>query len=76
VGEFDLSKAHLKDKPVFQPFRVPGQGEALQKARLKPQEELLLIEKRGSVKSFLIKQMAYHHIAQGEAGGEPYLISF
>ena len=37
---------------------------------------LLLMERDGAAIAFLARQMAYHHVAQGEFAGEPYLISF
>ena len=76
MRDFDLSLARLHGKPRFQPFAASARGEALAKAQLHPDEALLLMERAGTVKSFLLKQMTYHHIAQGEANGEPYLISF
>jgi len=76
MSDFDLSLARLHGKPRFEPFATPNRGEALAKAQLHPDEALLLMERNGVVKTFLLKQMTYHHIAQGEANGEPYLISF
>ena len=75
ISEFDLSSAVLQDKPAIEPFAVPDRGRPLQAAALKPAEGLLLIERGGIVKTFLLKQMVYHHIAHGEIAGEPYLIS-
>ena len=76
MDDFNLSLARLHGKARFAPFAVPNRGEALADAQLHPDEALLLMERNGLVKTFLLKQMTYHHIAQGEANGEPYLISF
>ncbi len=76
MPKFELSRATLKGKPIFEPFAVPELGTALGAAHLKPEEALLLMERKDAVKTFLLKQMVYHHIAQGEVKGEPYLISF
>ena len=76
MREIDLSKAILRDKPAFEPFAVPARGTPLSSAGLPADESLLLMQRNGAVKTFLLKQMAYHHVAQGEANGEPYLISF
>lgn len=76
MAHFDVSKARLRGKPMFQPYRVPKQGADLAKAKLKPTEELILMERNNTVKTFSVKQMAYHHIAQGDIAGEPYLVSF
>ena len=76
MSEFDLSLARLHGKARFRPLAAPDRGEALAKAGLDPDEALLLLARRGAVKTFLLKQMTYHHVAQGEVKGEPYLISF
>ena len=76
MSDFDLSLARLHGKARFQPFAAPNRGEALANAGLDTDEALLLLERRGAVKTFLLKQMTYHHVAQGEINGEPYMISF
>ena len=76
MSDLDLSLARLHGKARFQPFAAPNRGEALAKSGLDPDEALLLMERRGVVKTFLLKQMTYHHVAQGEISGEPYLITF
>ena len=76
MSDFDLSLARLHGKARFRPLDAPNRGEALADAGLDPDEALLLMERGGAVKTFPLKQMTYHHIAQGQANGEPYLISF
>ena len=76
MREIDLSKAILRDEAMFAPFCVPARGMPLDDAKLKPQEELLVMERNGAAIAFVLKQMAYHHVAQGEHKAEPYLISF
>jgi len=76
MSDFDLSLARLHGKARFRPFTAPNRGEALAKAGLDPDEALLLLERGSIVKTFLLKQMTYHHVAQGEVNGEPYMISF
>ena len=76
MRDFDLSKAILKDEPMFAPFQVRDLGVPLRAAKLEARTELLLMERDGAAIAFLVRQMAYHHVAQGEFAGEPYLISF
>jgi len=38
--------------------------------------ELIAFERGGMHRAFLAREMAYHHVAQGELAGEPYLVSF
>ncbi|MYD09669.1 MAG: hypothetical protein F4X02_06465 [Chloroflexi bacterium] len=76
MSEIDLTLARLHGKARFQPFAAPNHGEALANAGLDPDDALLLLERRSVVKTFLLKQMTYHHVAQGEICDEPYMISF
>ncbi len=66
----------LKIGFFFKPFIVPSQGQPLVQTNLHPDKELLLIQCKGEHRAFLAREMAYHHIAQGELAGEPYVISF
>ncbi len=72
----DPAKALLKEPDFFQRFRVPERGGLLKEAQLKPDELLLLIERGSKRRAFLARQLAYHHVAQGELAGEPYLVAF
>ncbi len=76
MRDFDLSKAILNDEPMFAPFHARGRGVQLRDAELEARTELLLMERDGAAIAFLARQMAYHHVAQGEFAGEPYLVSF
>lgn len=61
---------------LFEPFRVHGRGRPLAATSLPDDEELILFERGGEPLALRVREMAYHHAAQGELGGEPYLISF
>jgi len=39
-------------------------------------EELIVFERNGVYRALNLREMAYHHVAQGDLAGEPYLISF
>ena len=66
----------LKIGFFFEPYIVPSHGFSLKPANLNPDEELIVIERKGEYRAFLAHEMAYHHVAQGELAGKPYLISF
>lgn len=66
----------LKMGFFFKPFTVSSRGFHLGKTHLHRDEELIVIERNGEYQAFLAREMAYHHVAQGELAGEPYLISF
>ena len=66
----------LKIGFFFKPFAVSLRGYPLMQANLDPNEELIVFERGGIQRALLAREMAYHHVAQGEVAGEPYLISF
>jgi hypothetical protein len=60
----------------FKPFIVPVKGQSLSEASLHSGEELIVIERNREYRALLAREMAYHHVAQGEMAGEPYLVTF
>jgi hypothetical protein len=66
----------LKIGFFFKPLIAPVEGQSLSKANLHPDEELIVIERKGKYCALLAREMAYHHVAQGEIAGEPYLVTF
>jgi len=73
---FDLARASLRGPDLFQRFRVPQEGEPLRSARVSAETELIVFARGGTSRALLLAEMAYHHLAQGELAGEPYLVSF
>jgi hypothetical protein len=72
----DETSKLLKIGFFFKPFIVPLKAQPLAKANFHPDEELIVIERKGQYRAFLAREMAYHHVAQGEIVGEPYLVAF
>jgi hypothetical protein len=66
----------LKIGFFFKPFVVPYQGSSLAQTNLHPDEELIVIERKREYRALLAREMVYHHVAQGELGSEPYLVTF
>ena len=66
----------LKNRFLFKPFLVAGQALPLAGAGLPAETELLLFERNGESRTLLAREMTYHHVAQGELAGQPYLVSF
>lgn len=60
----------------FQPFRPTGDGGPLASANLADDEELLVFGREQQHRALIMRQMIYHHVAQGELAGEPYLVTF
>ena len=74
----DRSRAVItKQRFQFVPFRpASDQGEPLGETSFADDEELIVFERKGLRRALVVREMAYHHIAQGELAGEPYLVSF
>lgn len=72
----DRSNIFIRDKWQFKPFQVPRQGVPLVQMDLPDDFELIIAERNGERRGFSMREMAYHHLAQGELGGQPFLVSF
>jgi hypothetical protein len=76
---FDPSRAHLSKKDKFQRFVVKGSESleiAVKEKKIGGDDQILIVERNGERLAFAISQIAYHHIAQGELAGQPYLVTF
>ena len=75
-NSFDYRRAHLAGKPMFEPFYVKKLRPLhthIQNGAITDDTQLLVTERSGGVIALHTRQMAYHHIAQGEMIGEPNL---
>jgi len=79
VADFDAERAFLGASPIFTPFRdvdfvslrgAAGEGEVTDDT------PLLVFEAGGETLALVTAQMAYHHVAQGEMAGEPWMVTF
>ncbi len=61
---------------AFEPFQVPKHGVSLSTIKLPPDLELITLTRGGLTRALVAQEMAYHHVAQGELDGEPYVVSF
>lgn len=82
-GGMPINPAYIKDngeRTIFKPFIVKDTmrlADALRRGKISKDSELLLIElNNGAIIALSREQMAYHHVAQGEINGEPWLVSF
>ena len=66
----------LGDPDWFDRFRVPDRGTPLATAEVPLDELLVVVERGGQRLALLVRQLTYHHVAQGRLGGEPYVVSF
>jgi hypothetical protein len=76
---FDLDRVLLYDMTRFLPFNVSETRtlrDALDDGTIHDDTPLLVLEGRSGALALLVEQMAYHHVAQGELAGEPWMVSF
>jgi len=73
---FDLDRARISGPNQFKPLVVKGEGVLLSEAGLKGDDQLIIVERGSERRAFRVVQMAYHHVAQGELDGEPYIVAF
>lgn len=74
--DIDAGRAMLNEPDEFPRFRVPERGSPLASAGLDAKESLIIVERGGVRRALSLRQMAFHHLAQGELAGEPYAVSF
>ena len=78
MTRFDSNRATLRGKNIFPPLYVKTTvplGEALQRGDVREHDHLMVIERNDWMLALLTKQMIYHHVAQGEMAGKPWMIS-
>lgn len=77
--DFDESRAFLGESPMFDAF-YPDEYQELstlrREGRVNDDTALLVLRRNGMTLTLLTNQMSYHHIAQGELAGEPWMVSF
>ena len=77
--EFDIDRARVGAGSRFEPFRV-SQTQSLRQALaagvVVSDTRLLVMEHAAGRLALLTDQMAYHHVAQGDIAGEPWMVSF
>lgn len=79
TGAFDRNRLIFQDTTVYHPFVVESSlplADALAAGDVNTDTRLLVMLHPAGMLAFLMDQMAYHHVAQGEITGEPWLVSF
>ena len=76
---FEPGRAILDDAWGFDPFPVATTEplkQALEAGKVREETPVLLLARGNTRLALLTEQMSYHHIAQGELEGEPWMVSF
>ncbi len=79
AAAFDHSRAILSDSSFFEAFYVEETiplREALASGTLRKDTPLALLHNEAGPLTLVMSQLMYHHLAQGEMEGEPWLVSF
>lgn len=76
MQEFDASRATLGGRPTFQPFIADKATVPLSKTNFPSSGQILIVERGDKKLAFSVRQLTYHHLAQGTLGGQPYMVSF
>ena len=76
---FDASRAILSARSRWPPFEVKATvplGRALEQGRVQANMPVVVMEVADQALAFSTVQIAFHHVAQGQTGGEPWLVIF
>ena len=76
---FDVNRAMLRDGSRFTPFLVEESQllrEALEQGVVDDDTPILVVERGGKRLALMTREMTFHHVAQGELAGEPWMVSF
>ncbi len=76
---FDINRAIFWAAPNFVPLRDPdwrSMSDARRVGDISDDTPVLVFEAGGSTLVLVSSQMAYHHVAQGDMNGEPWMVTF
>ena len=76
---FDVERAYIGRQPLFQPLHDPtfsALRDALEEGYVSRDTPMLVFAHGESTLSLVTSQMSYHHVAQGEMAGEPWMVTF
>ena len=79
AATFDAERAMLMKRELFRPLtveRTERLADALARRKVAADTQLLLLEREGEALALRTHEMIYHHVAQGELGGRPFVATF
>ena len=79
MTDFDAHRALLLRRDIFPPFHVTAPRplrDVLARGDLSEDAAVLVVERDAFALALLTRQLTYHHVAQGEAAGESWMVSF
>ena len=79
AATFDAKRAILSKRDMFRPLavgRTEGLADALRGKKVRAETPVLVLEREGEALALLTSEMIFHHVAQGEWNGTPFLATF
>ena len=79
AAAFDAKRAILSKRDMFRPLavgRTEGLADALRGKKVRGETPVLVLERDGKALALLTSEMIFHHVAQGEWNGTPFLATF
>ncbi|NNF37762.1 MAG: hypothetical protein HKN71_03790 [Gemmatimonadetes bacterium] len=76
---FDVERAFLGSQPTFTPLRDPEfepLRTVLRRGDVRDDTPMLVFRIADRTMALVTSQMSYHHVAQGEMAGEPWMVTF
>jgi len=76
---FDPERAIFWAEPNFIPLRDPqwlSLRDAVRSGEVDEDDPVLVFDAGGETLTLISSQMSYHHVAQGEMAGEPWMVTF
>ena len=76
IETFDPGRAMLRGPDLFKRLQLASAPAPLADLELEPDEELVVFDRGGCRYGLKLRQLAYHHVAQGAVNGQATLIAF
>lgn len=79
AATFDAKRAILSKRDMFRPLavqRTERLADALRGKKVRGETPVLVLERDGKALALLTSEMIFHHVAQGEWNGTPFLATF
>lgn len=77
---FNFQRAIQINPSPFKAFDAGDEHEplaqAIQKGDVNPDQPLIIVERANAMLALDRQEMSYHHVAQGDLNGEPWLVAF
>ena len=76
---FDVERAFIGSQPIFTPLRDPEfepLRAVLRRGDVSEDTPMLVFRTADRTMALVASQMSYHHVAQGEMAGEPWMVTF